>query len=213
MSTAEALHSAGSAEWYTPPSVIEPARAVLGGIDLDPASCRVAQTIVQARRLFTAQDDGLTKDWVPSTDSVWLNPPTPPAAWWVRLMHECDQGRRAVYLAYSAEQVQQSQVWARREGVPSMFDRRHSICSPSTRITFLRRAGDALAARLAQRKKLLKAGTAVPKALAHEIETLRNTSADSLVRGDQPAHSSFIIGINVDRADFRRAFKSLGDCR
>jgi len=213
MASPAALHSAGSSEWFTPSSVIEPARAVLGGIDFDPASCRVAQTLVQARRFCTWESDGLATVW-PTVGSIWLNPPTPPRDWWVRLLqHITKTGQPALYLAYSFEQVQQSQVWARDEDVSSMLARGHSLCAPSARITYMRRAGDALAVRLEQRKKLKKAGAVISKALSREIDALRATAPDSLVKGDQPSHASFIVGINVDRGDFRRAFKSLGDCR
>lgn len=59
-------------EWYTPAQHIEAARAVLGTIDLDPASSDVAQTVVKAGTFFTADDDGLTREW---HGNVWLNPP------------------------------------------------------------------------------------------------------------------------------------------
>src|SRR5262245_13067731 len=39
-------------EWYTPPQYIAAARAVLGAIDLDPASSEIAQTTVQAGAFF-----------------------------------------------------------------------------------------------------------------------------------------------------------------
>ena len=39
-------------EWYTPAFIVETARAVLGCIDLDPASCEYANRVVQAGRYF-----------------------------------------------------------------------------------------------------------------------------------------------------------------
>jgi hypothetical protein len=62
----------GNNEWYTPEKYIELARNVLGGIDLDPASNAVAQSVVRARRSFTKEEDGLQQEW---HGRVWLNPP------------------------------------------------------------------------------------------------------------------------------------------
>ncbi len=64
---------ARSHEWYTPSRYIEAARQVLGGIDLDPASCALANETVRATRYFTKDDDGLSKPW--HCESLWLNPP------------------------------------------------------------------------------------------------------------------------------------------
>lgn len=67
-----------SDEWYTPSDYLEAAREVLGGFDLDPASCEHAQQRVKAARFYTKDDDGLTKKWI---GRVWLNPPySQPAA-------------------------------------------------------------------------------------------------------------------------------------
>lgn len=71
---AAASHVEGydSDEFYTPSQHIEAARAVLGDIDLDPASNVIAQAIVLARRYFTRDDDGLAQVW---SGRVWMNPP------------------------------------------------------------------------------------------------------------------------------------------
>lgn len=62
-----------SNEWYTPAKYIEAAREVMGSIDLDPASCALANETVKAARYFTIDDDGLSKAWDAKT--LWLNPP------------------------------------------------------------------------------------------------------------------------------------------
>ena len=71
--TVRGTEGTGEFERYTPAKYIEAARAVLGGIDLDPASCEVAQRTVKADRYFTVSDDGLKQEW--SGRSIWLNPP------------------------------------------------------------------------------------------------------------------------------------------
>ena len=72
------VYSSESNEWYTPPWVTERARAVMGSIDLDPASSIAAQTIHRATAWFgpdhpdPARWDGLGPLWA---GNVWLNPP------------------------------------------------------------------------------------------------------------------------------------------
>src|SRR5262249_45142887 len=63
----------GESEWYTLIQYIDSARQVMGGIDLDPASCEHAQKYhVQACYYCTKEDNGLEQDW---HGRVWLNPP------------------------------------------------------------------------------------------------------------------------------------------
>lgn len=65
--------NSGLVEYYTPPEIMETVRAVLGFIDLDPASCAAANETVKARRYYTLEDDGLTKDW--ECETLFMNPP------------------------------------------------------------------------------------------------------------------------------------------
>lgn len=75
-------------EWYTPSAIIEAARRTMGSIDLDPASCAIANETVQAENFFTVYDDGLSHDWY---GNVWMNHPfgrKTNKPWIEKLMHE-----------------------------------------------------------------------------------------------------------------------------
>lgn len=62
----------GDNEWYTPAKYVEMARDVMGTIDVDPASNAIAQKTVQASVHYTAETNGLDKDW---RGRLWMNPP------------------------------------------------------------------------------------------------------------------------------------------
>jgi hypothetical protein len=91
----------GPIEWFTPAEVIAAARSVLGGIDLDPASCEAAQKVVRATKFFTKEDYGLKQPW---RGRLWLNPPQPSIAGFVsKLVHERNAGNveAAVVLSHN----------------------------------------------------------------------------------------------------------------
>jgi hypothetical protein len=77
-------YSSLSAEWYTPSVYVEAARQVLGGLlELDPASCAVANGWIRAARYYSLREngeDGLLQPWQAKT--LWLNPPFDQSARW-----------------------------------------------------------------------------------------------------------------------------------
>ena len=66
--------SSVTSQWHTPPSFLELVTAVFKGcrVDLDPCSDSQAQKHVQARKYFSAVEDGLTQPW---EGRVFVNPP------------------------------------------------------------------------------------------------------------------------------------------
>ncbi|GAA03207.1 hypothetical protein [Photobacterium leiognathi] len=64
--------SSGEFEYYTPIEYVEPARKLMGGIDLDPASCDIANKVVRATTIYTKEDNGLSK---PLYGRVFMNHP------------------------------------------------------------------------------------------------------------------------------------------
>lgn len=63
----------GTVEYFTPKEIVDAARRVFGGtIDLDPASCALANETVKAEKFFSIDDDGLSQMW---HGNIWLNPP------------------------------------------------------------------------------------------------------------------------------------------
>lgn len=66
------INNSGNNEWYTPSFIIEAARKSMNGIDLDPASCEMANATVKAEKYYTVEENGLEQNWF---GNVWLNPP------------------------------------------------------------------------------------------------------------------------------------------
>jgi hypothetical protein len=74
--TSSFAHTSDSDSWYTPPAIVEAARALMGGIDLDPASSAKANEVVKADVYFDEAHNGFARDWIaPTGGRVFLNPP------------------------------------------------------------------------------------------------------------------------------------------
>lgn len=122
-----ARHSSASNEHYTPPDIVEAARVTMGCIDLDPASCAVANEVVRAACYF--DEGGLAKRWQGGTRPfrVFLNPPggmldgmtleprqkgfSSIAVWWSKLCHEYTIGNveQAVFVCFNLEVLRTTQ--------------------------------------------------------------------------------------------------------
>ena len=139
--TPHVAHATGTPEWNTPAPILEAARLAMdvAQFDLDPASNRAAQKIVQARRYLTAADDGLSRDtpWMPEfgewDGTVWLNPPYDAglcAGFAARLLAELDVEtvRAAVWLSNNATETK----WAAGLLATAEF-----ACFPTGRVRFL----------------------------------------------------------------------------
>jgi len=135
-----------SAEHFTPPAIIAAAKTVMGGIDLDPASCALANNIVGAKTIFTIDDDGLTKPW---TGRVFVNPPggrrpdrkSSQAVFWEKAVGEWASGDATaiIFLAFNLELLRLSQANA---ALPSAL--RFPFCVPRDRLEFLKQVNGSL---------------------------------------------------------------------
>ena len=125
-----------TSEWYTPGAYLDAARAAMGGIDLDPASCAHANKTVQAATYFDRAADGLARQW---HGRVWLNPPCSDypgqaAEWATKLLAEYRAGRveQAVMLVNLSVAYQRAFQAVARAGAVCMVDHRIAFISGAT---------------------------------------------------------------------------------
>lgn len=121
-------NNSGENEWYTPAKFIESARAVMGSIDLDPASSEMANRTVMAGSFYTKYDDGLTKKWF---GNVWLNPPYSQPLMSMfsdAVVEKREEYEQAIVLVNNATETQ----W-----MAQMFDICDAVCFVFGRIKFI----------------------------------------------------------------------------
>lgn len=137
-----------SVEWYTPEPIIEASRELMGSIDLDPASCAMAQEIVKAAIWYGdgSEDgnDGLLQPW---GGNVYLNPPggftepeyhditqSNPCLWWARLVDEWQSGdvEQALFCGFNLDILSSAQNLPDGTLQPMQFP----ICVSKGRIPF-----------------------------------------------------------------------------
>lgn len=126
------LTSSASDEWYTPPEYIELARAVLGGIDIDPASSETAQEWIQATTWYALRDDGLTQPWV---GRLWLNPP---------YGAQIGQWTQKTIAAYDSGELSAGMLLVRPAPGSAWYQAlagRFACCTPHKRIRFIDASG------------------------------------------------------------------------
>lgn len=129
-----ALAMSKNMECYTPWWLVEKARAVLGGIDLDPASCEEANKTVRATLYYDKESDGLTEPWF---GRVFVNPPGDPRgklpqAFWAKLAAEVADGRALsfIWIAFNVSQLRTLQGTSRW-----LLNKSH-VCVLSKRVRF-----------------------------------------------------------------------------
>lgn len=136
-------HSSESNEHFTPLDIVEASRLVLGAIDLDPASCTLANETVKAAAYYGEggeAPDGLVEPWC---GRVFLNPPggdaepggktrSNAARWWGALASAWEGGdvEAAIFVGFTLEILRSAQAL----DVPQPLD--FPICIPRRRIPF-----------------------------------------------------------------------------
>lgn len=183
-----AQHQSASNEHYTPIEIVDAARSVMGGIDLDPATTELVNRRVRASAFYTKELDGFSKAW---RGRVFLNPPggktgnkSNAALWWDKLVNEYVDGvvTEAIFIGFTLEILATSQ-----DSLGWIGD--FPFCVPRKRIAFDK------------------------ESVEIDFYDGSNPPIVSLVPGDSPPHSNVIVYLPATTAGavrFHRAFSKFG---
>jgi len=122
-------NNSGNSEWYTPKTYVDAVREAMGGIDIDPCSCKAANGVVQAETFYDESDNGLRLGW---PGRVFVNPPYGDGtvdAFAAKLLAEMVAGRttQAVFLVNNCTETKWFQ---------SLISQASAVCFPRGRISF-----------------------------------------------------------------------------
>lgn len=119
----EHAHTHGSVEYYTEEKYVEAARATMGSIDTDPATCAEANIWIKALTTFDIDMCGLqhAHQW---HGNVWLNPPGGLIKWsdaeqcWIQAHHISEKGAKSSQKVWWCTVVQ---LWKERRILSATF--------------------------------------------------------------------------------------------
>jgi hypothetical protein len=197
--TNAARHSMDSPDWYSPSPLVEAARLVMGGIDLDPASSEEANATVQAEMFYDIEDNGLLLPWY---GRVFHNPPGGLVdAFWKKFLSERNTVDQMVFVGYSLEQLQTLQT--HNTTTPLDFP----LCFPKKRIAFVENH----AKRAERILKLIEKGE-----VAGASERAQKIAAACLLGKppkDAPSHANYIMYVGPNVGEFEAVFSQFGQVR
>lgn len=137
--------SSKSVEHYGPGYIGDLAHVVMGGVDLDPASCEAANRLIRAQRYYASPEDGLVLPW---SGRMYINPPggkrigpdgylqNQQALWFARAAMSWEDGEidQALFMVFNLELLRHVQRYDCRHPLDSAF----LTCWPKKRIDFER---------------------------------------------------------------------------
>lgn len=219
-----AQHTSDSVEHYTPGAVVEVARTLMGGIDLDPASSWLANQTVRAKGFYghgkpelVGWDDskafrpemhkpgpfvdGLNQSW---HGNVWLNPPGGATSKWAPHLCGVSKSYGAIWWGKLYSEWAIGNV---TQGVFLGFSL--ELLLPTQNMTGIRPPTDF---------PICFPKVRIPFGYPEDTVEGLPTALTTVLEGKEPTHGNFIVWLppfDAETApyDFRDAFGHMGACK